>query len=197
MYKIPQDQGVKECDTSNLQLVRYSSCNLRYQCSDYMPRKQLWWDGSCNGKNLLSMFSSAIIYKKMQSPTKKSREIIGSMWPTQNWSICPLAIRKGEKNERIATQEEGVSSKMCSESYRYEKHSSKKVYIQADHVADDDLESPDLFVWHMQSGHGKLYIESLGLLSSNPLESLWDRIFNIWRLKPFHLGTKQRKIHIR
>lgn len=29
MYKIPQDQGVKECDTSNLQLVRYSSCNLK------------------------------------------------------------------------------------------------------------------------------------------------------------------------
>ena len=69
----------------------------------------------------------------------------------------------------------------------------KKVYIQTDHVADDDLESSDLFVWHMQSGHGKVYIESLGLLSSNPFESLWDRIFNIWRLKLFHLGTKQRK----
>lgn len=42
--------------------------------------------------------------------------------------------------------------------------------LQADHVANDLL-----FVLckrHMQSGHGKEYMESFGLLSSNPLESL-------------------------
>lgn len=46
--------------------------------------------------------------------------------------------------------------------------------LSVDQVADKDLESTVLFVWHMQSGHGKLYMESLGLLSSTPLESLCD-----------------------
>ena len=47
-----------------------------------------------------------------------------------------------------------------------------KIYLQADNVAGDDLESSVLLTWHMQSGHGKEYIESSGLLISNPLESL-------------------------
>ena len=38
--------------------------------------------------------------------------------------------------------------------------------------ADDDFVAFDLLVKHMQSGQGKVYIESFGLLSSNPLESL-------------------------
>jgi hypothetical protein len=47
-----------------------------------------------------------------------------------------------------------------------------KICLQADHVAEDDLESSVLLTWHMQSGHGKEYMESFGLLISNPLESL-------------------------
>lgn len=82
--------------------------------------------------------------------------------------------------------ERGASSKMCSLNYTGTRNAHQKP-LQADHVADGDLESADLFVWHMQSGHGKVYIESFGLLSSNPFESLWDRIFSIWRLKLFHL----------
>lgn len=37
---------------------------------------------------------------------------------------------------------------------------------------DDDLESSVLFTLHMQSGQGTEYMESFGLLSSIPLESL-------------------------
>lgn len=40
------------------------------------------------------------------------------------------------------------------------------------HVADDGLESSVLFTLHMQSGQGNEYIESFGLLSSIPFESL-------------------------
>ena len=47
-----------------------------------------------------------------------------------------------------------------------------KVDFSKNHVADDDLESSDSFTWHMQSGQGNEYIESFGLLSSIPLESL-------------------------
>jgi hypothetical protein len=47
-----------------------------------------------------------------------------------------------------------------------------KICLQADHVAEDDLEPSVLLTWHMQSGHGKEYMESFGLLISNPLESL-------------------------
>jgi len=47
-----------------------------------------------------------------------------------------------------------------------------KIYSEAGHVTEDDLESSVLFTRHMQSGHGKEYTESFGLLSSNPLESL-------------------------
>jgi hypothetical protein len=42
----------------------------------------------------------------------------------------------------------------------------------------------------MQSGHGKEYMESFGLLISNPLESLWDRIFSMCRLKLFQLWKR-------
>ncbi|GAU40749.1 hypothetical protein TSUD_14340 [Trifolium subterraneum] len=46
--------------------------------------------------------------------------------------------------------------------------------LLVDQVADEDLEWSVLFAWHMQSGHGKLYMESMGLLSSTALESLCD-----------------------
>lgn len=63
--------------------------------------------------------------------------------------------------------------------------------LSVDQVADEDLESMVLFAWHMQSGHGKLYMESLGLLSSTPLESLCDLMFSSWRFKLFHLENNK------
>jgi len=56
-----------------------------------------------------------------------------------------------------------------------------------DHATNEDPESSILFAWHMQYGHGKVYTESLGLLSSTPLESLCDFMRSSWRLRLFHL----------
>lgn len=54
----------------------------------------------------------------------------------------------------------------------YEPKTPITVNFPNNHVADDDLESSALFTWHMQSGQGNEYIESFGLLSSIPFESL-------------------------
>lgn len=58
-------------------------------------------------------------------------------------------------------------------------------------VTDLDFESAVLLARHIQSGHGKLYIESFGLLSSTPLESLCDLMFSSWRFKLFHLENNK------
>lgn len=63
--------------------------------------------------------------------------------------------------------------------------------LRVDQVADEDFESSVLFTRHIQSGHGKLYIESLGLLSSTPLESLCDLMLSSCRLKLFHLESNE------
>ena len=44
--------------------------------------------------------------------------------------------------------------------------------LNRNHVGDDGFESSVLVIRHMQSGHGKVYMESFCLLISNPLESL-------------------------
>lgn len=59
--------------------------------------------------------------------------------------------------------------------------------------AVEDLESSVLFPRHMQCGHGKLYIESFGLLSSTPLESLCDLMISSCRLRLFHLENNHRR----
>lgn len=56
--------------------------------------------------------------------------------------------------------------------------------------AEEDFETSVLFKRHMQSGHGNVYNESLGLFISIPLASLWARIFSNCRFKDFHLFNK-------
>jgi hypothetical protein len=67
--------------------------------------------------------------------------------------------------------------------------------LWVDQAADEDFESlvllAVLLARHIQSGHGKLYIESFGLLSSIPLESLCDLMVSSWRLKLLHLESNK------
>ena len=44
-----------------------------------------------------------------------------------------------------------------------------------------------LFSWHMQSGHGKVYIDSFGLFISTPLVSLCALILSKCLFNDFHL----------
>jgi len=112
-------------------------------------------------------------------------------WNSQYWSVFSPTMWEGEKmkesrDARIRIY--GVSTK-CVHKIPVEE-TTIKIYLQADHVAEDDLEPSVLLTWHMQSGHGKEYMESFGLLISNPLESLWDRIFSMCRLKLFQLWKR-------
>lgn len=68
-----------------------------------------------------------------------------------------------------------------------------------DQAADEDFESSVLLARHIHSGHGKLYIESFGLFSSTPLESLCDLMFSSWRLKLLHpiLGLSKSNANFR
>lgn len=135
------------------------------------------------------MVTFGMICRKMQLPLSQTHEDNGQCrlqlelyLPNScvNWPSC---CTEG-KNERIQHLK-GNQKRGKLLNCRYRETQLKP--CQVNHVADDDLESSVLFLWHIQSGQGKLYIESLGLLSSNPLESLWDRIFSICRLKFFHL----------
>lgn len=63
------------------------------------------------------------------------------------------------------------SAARCAQKVTGRRNTNRILYLGRS-CADDDLESSVLFVWHMQSGHGKEYIDSFGFLNSNPLESL-------------------------
>ena len=47
--------------------------------------------------------------------------------------------------------------------------------------------------WHMQSGIGRLYMDSCGFLSPKPFVSLWRRISCMWCLNWSHLNDKQQQ----
>lgn len=104
-----------------------------------------------------------------------------NLWKLECMPSC--WVRRG-KNERIQ-HAKGVSSNICSQ--KLVEQNSPIESLSAIHVASD------LFNRHMQSGHGKVYGESFGLFSSYPLESLWDRILSICRLKLLHLGRKGKR----
>lgn len=94
------------------------------------------------------------------------------------------------KKWKNTTQIGGSAAGICSQNYMYGNHRQNS--LLANNLADHDFESSDLFVRHMQSGHGKVYVESFGLFSPYPLESLWDRILSICLLKFFHLKRKKK-----
>lgn len=164
--------------------------HTRYKYSIYAWGNTCKWENSGIPNNLLFLLSSGY-HNTIQSPTKQSQQIIGSMWGTEyTWKPPKLKnmpshhTGRGKKWKNY-TMGKGGQQQDVLRKFTVMRNNHRD-YLKPDHVADDDLESSDLFVWHMQSGHGKEYIESLGLLSSKPLESLWDRIFNICRLKLFH-----------
>ena len=82
--------------------------------------------------------------------------------------VCPLQRWRWEKNERIPTQKRGSVNGIKITGTR----KIHKINLHADHVGVDGFASSVLCVWHMQSGQGKVYMESFGLLSSKPFESL-------------------------
>lgn len=112
---------MKECDdTSNLQLVRYSSWNFRYQTDMNQCSESIYaWEATvigitpaCNGKNLLSMFSSAIIYKRCSHPNKAipGNYRINVTDPKLKY-ICPLAGWKGEKMKELQHRKMGSAAR--------------------------------------------------------------------------------------
>lgn len=61
--------------------------------------------------------------------------------------------------------------------YQKESRSVNQVKTSRCYLAWMDLECSDLFERHMQSGHGKVYIDSFALFISIPLASLCVLIF--------------------
>ena len=81
--------------------------------------------------------------------------------------LCPLTRREGGKNE--------VSSKPCSQkSFEIETSIKFCQWIMLPKILNHQFYLCGTY----NLGHGKLYIESLGLSSSTPLESLCDLMLN-------------------
>jgi len=110
------------------------------------------------------------------------------LWPTKTECALP-PHGKGKKMKQSQYQKYSQQQGMLTKLLVAETPIEFWVY----QVADEDLESSVLLARHIQSGHGKLYIESFGLLSSTPFESLCDLMLSSWRLRLFHLESNQSR----
>jgi len=104
--------------------------------------------------------------------------------------VCMPSHRIGRRENKTITVSEMHSAAWHAHKIIGNRNTSQIPLV--DQAADEDFESSVLLARHIHSGHGKLYIESFGLLSSTPLESLCDLMLNSWRLKLLHLESNNK-----